>query len=55
VIVLRYQEDLDYEEIAMVLELPLGTVKTFLHRARHALAREMAAAGWGKSPSQTGR
>lgn len=46
VIVLRYQEDLDYDEIARVLGLPLGTVKTFLHRGRRALAREMASAGW---------
>lgn len=50
VIVLRYHEDLDYDEIAQVLDLPLGTVKTFLHRARHALAKEMAAAGWGSRP-----
>jgi RNA polymerase sigma-70 factor (ECF subfamily) len=44
---LRYQEDLDYEEIADVLSLPLGTVKTFRHRGRHALAERLGAEGWG--------
>jgi len=36
-IVLRHQEDLSYEEIARVLELPLGTVKARIHRAREML------------------
>ena len=47
VLVLRFQEGLAYEEIAEVCELPLGTVKTHLHRARKALAVHMAKAGWG--------
>lgn len=46
VVVLRYQEGLEYQEIAGILEMPLGTVKTFLHRARRALAAELARAGW---------
>jgi RNA polymerase sigma-70 factor, ECF subfamily len=50
-IVLRYQEELEYDEIARVLDLPLGTVKTFLHRGRRALALELAQAGWGPTPS----
>jgi len=36
-IVLRHQQDLSYEEIATVLELPLGTVKARIHRAREML------------------
>jgi RNA polymerase sigma-70 factor (ECF subfamily) len=40
---LRYQNELSYEEIAGMLNLPLGTVKTGLFRAkeklRHALER----------------
>ena len=36
-IVLRYQDDLSYEEIASLLNLPLGTVKTGLFRARERL------------------
>ena len=49
VIVLRYHEDLDYAEIAEITGAPLGTVKTFLHRARQALACELRKAGWGPS------
>jgi RNA polymerase sigma-70 factor (ECF subfamily) len=43
---LRFQEDLDYLEIAQITGRPLGTVKTFIRRGRQALARELAAAGW---------
>ena len=39
VIVLRFQEDLSPAEIADVLEMPLGTVKSTLHRSL-ALLRE---------------
>jgi len=38
IIALRYQEGLAYQEIAEILELPMGTVKTHIHRARHAMA-----------------
>jgi len=37
VLVLRYAEELDYEEIAATLQIPLNTVKTYLFRARRAL------------------
>lgn len=47
--VLRHQEGLAYEEIAEIMELPLGTVKTYLHRARKELAGDLSAAGWGPS------
>jgi RNA polymerase sigma-70 factor (ECF subfamily) len=36
-IVLRYTQDLSYEEIAALLNLPLGTVKTGLYRAKQKL------------------
>ena len=36
---LRYQDELSYEEIATLLNLPLGTVKTGLFRARERLRR----------------
>ena len=36
-IVLRYQNELSYEEIAGMLNLPLGTVKTGLFRAKEHL------------------
>lgn len=45
-IVLRYQEDQSYDEIAAMLDLPLGTVKSHLHRARQAMAELLAQSGW---------
>lgn len=39
VLVLRYWQDLSCAEIADVLKLPEGTVKTQLHRARKALGQ----------------
>lgn len=37
VILLRHVEGYSYGEIAEITELPLGTVKTYLHRARNEL------------------
>ncbi len=36
-ILLRHVEGRPYEEIAEMLDLPLGTVKTYIHRARNEL------------------
>jgi RNA polymerase sigma factor (sigma-70 family) len=36
-ILLRHQEELSYEDIAEVLDIPLGTVKARIHRAREML------------------
>ena len=36
-ILLRHVEGHSYEEIARILALPLGTVKTYIHRARNEL------------------
>jgi RNA polymerase sigma-70 factor (ECF subfamily) len=41
-ILLWHVEGRPYEEIAQVMELPLGTVKTFIHRARNELRQELA-------------
>ena len=41
-ILLRHVEGRSYEEIAQMLDLPLGTVKTYIHRARHELRRELS-------------
>lgn len=46
VVILRYQEGLAYEEIAEVTDLPLGTVKTHLFRARKAMVAHLEARGW---------
>ena len=43
-ILLRHVEGRSYEEIAATLDLPLGTVKTFIHRARHQLREALAPA-----------
>jgi len=42
IIVLRDMEDLSYEEIGQLLELPRGTVKSRLHRARSQLAKTLS-------------
>ena len=39
---LRHIEQLSYQEVADALGIPLGTVKTHLHRARAALKRTLA-------------
>jgi RNA polymerase sigma-70 factor, ECF subfamily len=44
-IVLADVQDLAYEEIAKILDLPLGTVKSRVHRGRLALARALGLAG----------
>lgn len=40
-ILLRHVEGRSYEEIAEILELPLGTVKTYIHRARAQLKQAL--------------
>lgn len=37
VILLRHKEDMDYDEIARTLDIPIGTVKAHLFRARELL------------------
>jgi len=41
-ILLRHVEGRPYEEIAEMLGLPLGTVKTYIHRARYELREALA-------------
>jgi RNA polymerase sigma-70 factor (ECF subfamily) len=42
VILLRDLQDVPYEDVARVLQIPVGTVKSRLHRARHALKAKLA-------------
>jgi len=42
VVLLRHVEGYAYDEIAETMELPLGTVKTYLHRARAELKEILA-------------
>ncbi|MBX6396532.1 MAG: RNA polymerase sigma factor [Alicyclobacillaceae bacterium] len=47
VVTLRHQEGMSYQEIAEATDLPVGTVKTYLFRARNKLKQELAAVyGW---------
>ena len=41
-ITLRYQHELSYDEIAATLNLPLGTVKTGIFRAKEQLRKSLA-------------
>ena len=42
IILLKDLQDIPYEEVARVLEVPVGTVKSRLHRARQALKSRLA-------------
>lgn len=54
-IVLRHAGELSYDEIAEALELPIGTVKTRIFRAREALRRSLADMLEPDSPGERGR
>ncbi len=41
VILLKYIEELSLKEISEVLDLPIGTVKTRIHRGREALRKQL--------------
>jgi RNA polymerase sigma-70 factor (ECF subfamily) len=45
VILMRHIEELSYEEIAQALDVPLGTAKVRLHRARLLLQEKLTASG----------
>jgi RNA polymerase sigma-70 factor (ECF subfamily) len=40
-IIMRHVEGRSYDEIAGILDLPLGTVKTYIHRARAELRESL--------------
>ncbi len=42
VVALFYMQEKSYDEVARMLDLPVGTVKTHLFRARKSLAEELA-------------
>ena len=47
-VVLCYREELSIEEVAEIMSLPSGTVKTYLFRARKERAQILSAQGWSK-------
>lgn len=50
VLSLRYLQHLSYEEIATALSIPLGTIKTHIHRARRLLADRVRE--WDEGPQR---
>jgi RNA polymerase sigma factor (sigma-70 family) len=44
---LRYDRELDYEEIAAELDKPLGTVKSLIHRGKVLIRKEFERRTWG--------
>jgi len=42
VVVMFHEQDLPYEEISAAIDRPVGTVKTWLHRARAEMARHLS-------------
>ena len=49
VLVLYHQEERTYEQIAEVLRMPIGTVRTHLHRGRKKMREALATASKGRS------
>ena len=45
-IILRYAQDLSFDEIGNILGLPEVTARSHVHRARKELARLLTASGW---------
>ncbi|MBX6312437.1 MAG: helix-turn-helix domain-containing protein, partial [Isosphaeraceae bacterium] len=45
VFILFHEQGLPYEEIARIVGRPLGTIKTWLHRARAELAEDLSRRG----------
>jgi RNA polymerase sigma-70 factor (ECF subfamily) len=41
VLILRHLQEMTYEEMAAVLSMPIGTIKTHLFRARHLLKERL--------------
>ena len=48
VLELRYMGDKSYSEIAEIMEIPVGTVKTYIHRAKAELKKMIETAGSGR-------
>jgi RNA polymerase sigma-70 factor (ECF subfamily) len=50
-VMLFYMEEKSYVEVAAMMELPIGTVRTYLHRAKKALSVALMNEKAGRNPS----
>lgn len=57
VLILSFVEDFSYEEIAAIADIPIGTVRSRLHRARNSMKRDLQkyATGLGYETDPTGK
>jgi RNA polymerase sigma factor (sigma-70 family) len=46
---LRYMSEKSYAEIAEIMDIPIGSVKTYIYRAKATLKRKLELAGYGNS------
>ncbi len=53
VLILRHLQDMTYEEMAEVLTMPIGTIKTHLFRARNLLKERLQAFEYGRKQKGT--
>lgn len=45
-VALKYEQELEYDEIVEITGLPAGTIKSSLHRARKEMAEHLESLGW---------
>ena len=45
-VALKYEQELEYDEIVELTGMPVGTVKSSLHRARKELVDHLEQLGW---------
>ena len=45
---LKYEQELEYEDIVDITGMPMGTIKSSLHRARKELQEQLQELGWGR-------
>jgi RNA polymerase sigma-70 factor (ECF subfamily) len=53
VLILRHLQDMTYEEMAEVLTMPIGTIKTHLFRARNLLKERLQSFGYERKQKET--
>ena len=55
ILLLYYLEEKSYQQVAEILDLPMGTVKTHLHRARKELADALTSANITRGGAACGK